>query len=671
MTLRPALGRASLVRRYGSATAAIAAVVGLRVLLAPSLGDQAQFAPVLCAVVFAAWHGGFGPALFAVLFGALATRYFVLEPIGSLVIDGRDQQVGLAVYLLSGLGIAALGGSMHKAERRANEVAEQLKLKGALIENALEPVLGWDWDGRITFWNRAAQRLYGYSRDDALGRTSHELLRTRVHGQGGAVMDRLAADGAFEGELRQRTRDGREIVVETRMVRVMRDDGSAYVIEANRDVTARTEAQAAMQQLNAELESRVRERTDALSRNNELLAASRARLASIVDSAMDAIVTLDHRQQIVLFNAAAERMFGLSAAQALGQPLERLIPPRFRGGHPAHVDGFDARGDSAAVRSMRSTPSGGELLGLRADGTEFPVEASISRTDVNGDKLFTVILRDITERSRAEEAAVRLRIAEEQAVIAQRDSRMKSEFLASMSHELRTPLNSILGFTDLLLMKGAGPLTPDQEKKLRHIHAGGSRQLSLIGDLLDLARIEAGRFPVSIAQVVCTDVIQKVVRGLQPAVASKGLQLTADVPGSIEAVRSDAVVLAKIVRLLADNAVKFTEAGRVTLSVHQHREGAGVLVTGISVSDTGPGIRPEDQDKLFLAFIQGDGASTRQHGGLGLGLHLSNKLAGLIGAQIEFRSEFGQGSVFTLRLAQDEAAPASSPLSRTPVPDRP
>lgn len=666
MTHEQAFGHAGVVWRYGLAAAGMAAAVWARVLLAPILGNQSQFPLVLCAVVFAAWYGGLGPALFAVLFGALLTAFFLLEPIGSPVVQGSAQQLGLTIYVLSGLGIAALGASMHRAQRQANEVAERLKIKGALIENALEPMLCWDWGGCITFWNGAAERLYGYSSAEALGRKSHDLLQARTGADGSTFLDRLAADGVYEGELIHRTRDGREIVVETRMV-LMRDGESAYVIEANRDVTTRSEAQDALRQANAELERRVRERTDELSRNNELLAASRARLANIVDSAMDAIITLDSRQHIVLFNAAAERMFGLPVLQALGQPLETLIPPRFRRSHQAHVDGFDAQRGSASMRSMRSPPSGGDLMGLRADGTEFPIETSISLTEATGEKLFTVILRDITERRQAEEAAVRLRIAEEQAVIAQRDSRMKSEFLASMSHELRTPLNAVLGFTDLLLLKGPGPLTPDQEKKLRQIHASGNRQLALIGDLLDLARIEAGRFPVEIARVVCADIVQKIVRGLKPAVEAKGLQLLTDVPDSIEAVRSDAGVLAKIVRLLADNAVKFTAAGSVTLPVRQHREAADGLVTCISVSDTGPGIRPADQDKLFLAFIQVDGASTRQHGGLGLGLHLSNKLAGLIGAQIEFRSEFGQGSVFTLRLAQDAAAT----LSRTPAPGRP
>lgn len=182
---------------------------------------------------------------------------------------------------------------------------------------------------------------------------------------------------------------------------LMRDGESAYVIEANRDVTARTEAQAALQQAYAELERRVRERTEELSHNNELLVASRARLANIVDSAMDAIITLDSRQHIVLFNGAAERTFGLPALQALGQPLETLIPPRFRAWHQAHVDGFESKGVAGSMRSMRSTTSGCDLSGLRADGTEFPIEVSISRTEVNGEKLFTVILRDVTERRHA------------------------------------------------------------------------------------------------------------------------------------------------------------------------------------------------------------------------------------------------------------------------------
>ncbi len=230
-------------------------------------------------------------------------------------------------------------------------------------------------------------------------------------------------------------------------------------------------------------------------------------------------------------------------------------------------------------------------------------------------------------------------------------SRMKSAFIANMSHELRTPLNAILGFTGTLLMKLPGPLTADQEKQLGTIRSSGRHLLSLINDILDMAKIEAGKATVTLAPVECEALLGETVESLRPLAAQKGLALTVALPQGPVVIMSDRRALTQIVINLVNNAIKFTEHGTVHVALAQRVAGDEVL-TDISVADSGAGIRPEDQPKLFQAFSQLDSTSTRHAEGAGLGLYLCQSLAGLLGGSLQFSSEFGKGSVFTLVLRE-------------------
>jgi signal transduction histidine kinase len=226
----------------------------------------------------------------------------------------------------------------------------------------------------------------------------------------------------------------------------------------------------------------------------------------------------------------------------------------------------------------------------------------------------------------------------------------KDRFLASMSHELRTPLNAIIGFTGTLLMKLPGPLNADQEKQLRTVQTGANHLLALINDLLDLAKIESGKMELSLVATDCKKVIDEVAASLRPQAEGKGLEFTVTVPRGLT-VRSDPRALTQIVINLANNAIKFTERGSVRIRA-ERREENGSRALEISVEDTGIGIRPEDQKKLFGAFTQVDDSANRRYEGTGLGLHLSQKLAQALGGRIEFRSEYGKGSTFTLVLQE-------------------
>lgn len=226
-------------------------------------------------------------------------------------------------------------------------------------------------------------------------------------------------------------------------------------------------------------------------------------------------------------------------------------------------------------------------------------------------------------------------------------SQAKDRFLASMSHELRTPLNAIIGFTGTLLMKLSGPLTPEQEESLNTIRASGRHLLSLINDLLDLAKIESGKVELKIETLHCRSIIEDVSSTLRKLAEDKDLKFELAVPDDDLVIRTDRRSLTQILINLTNNAIKFTDKGSVRIELHGQRDN-GNSIAQITVVDTGIGIRPEDQSKLFQAFTQVDSSSTRSYEGTGLGLYVSQKLANIIGGRVSFQSEYGKGSRFSV-----------------------
>src|SRR5450830_372567 len=229
-------------------------------------------------------------------------------------------------------------------------------------------------------------------------------------------------------------------------------------------------------------------------------------------------------------------------------------------------------------------------------------------------------------------------------------SRMKSAFIANMSHELRTPLNAIIGFTGALLMKLPGPLTTEQDKQLNTIRSSARHLLSLINDILDVAKIEAGKVTLSIETVQCQNLVNEVAETLRPLATQKGLALEVRLEAQPVSLDTDRRALTQILINLANNAIKFTEKGTVRISLALGTRDDGSRTVEFSVADSGAGIRAEDQAKLFQAFSQLDSTSTRHAEGAGLGLYLCQNLTNVLGGSLYFTSEFGKGSVFTLAM---------------------
>jgi PAS domain S-box-containing protein len=376
------------------------------------------------------------------------------------------------------------------------------------------------------------------------------------------------------------------------------------------------------------------ERIEAHERAVLQIAKRDAQLSGIVESVADAIISVDASHRIVVFNEAAVRMFGVPAAQASGQELNRFIPGRYREMHDLHLDTF-AKGASDA----RPMGCQRDLKGLRCDGTEFPLVASISRTGQDGDVLMTAVVRDITGERAAEH--VRLAAAEAQAA-----NRAKTAFLSRMSHELRTPLNAVLGFTQLLQEDAKGRLNKREQHRLDLVFLAGVQMQALLDDVLDVSRIESGNMALAIRDVHLRNLLEGVMRMCEVAAraARVKLRLRYASDGPID-LRTDPVRLRQVMLNLLTNAIKYNRpGGSVSLSV-EAVDGA----VRITVADTGLGMSREQLAELFQPFNR-LGREQSDISGTGLGMSLARQLVELMGGSIDVASEVGSATVVRVQL---------------------
>jgi two-component system sensor histidine kinase/response regulator len=359
---------------------------------------------------------------------------------------------------------------------------------------------------------------------------------------------------------------------------------------------------------------------------------------AIFEAALDAVVSMDREGRVTEWNSKAETMFGWTASEAIGQPLsDMIIPMTYRA---RHIQGLKSYLETrhGPVLNQRI-----EVAALRRDGTEFPVELAITPIQSHGQLGFCGFIRDITARRRDEQELLRAKETAEAANLA------KSNFLAHMSHEIRTPLNGILGFTDLLRRKVHRDDEEKQQMFIDTIARSGRHLLTVINDVLDLSKIEAGQVEIERARFKPVELLAEVVSILRVTAQEKGLVLnyfwTCDPPSAIE---SDPVRLRQILMNLVGNAVKFTEHGSVTIhaSLVANRDGTGHVLK-FTIKDTGPGIPVEKQNAIFEPFVQVDSSVTRKYGGTGLGLSICKLLCQLLGGSIQVESHVGFGSVFT------------------------
>jgi PAS domain S-box-containing protein len=348
---------------------------------------------------------------------------------------------------------------------------------------------------------------------------------------------------------------------------------------------------------------------------------------AIIQYAVDGILIVDEFDAITDFNPAAERIFGYTATGIIGQPIARLIPDPLQ-------------------RQYKLISLGNEAIGRRADGSEFTLEVSSGQIRLERQRLYVLIVRDVTKRKQVE---LELQRAKDEAEAA---NRAKSAFLANMSHELRTPLNAIIGYSELMIEE-ADELDPESVRTdLERIQRAGRHLLGLISDILDISKIEAEKMELHPEQVQLVPFLADVQATLLPLAQQQGNQLVVHHTDAPARLFTDPTRLRQVLLNLLGNAIKFTEHGVVTLQVQRdHTDAAdGVAWVQFDICDTGIGMSEAQLARLFQPFSQVDDSSTRRYGGTGLGLALSRHFCELMGGSIAVASTPGVGSTFTVRL---------------------
>jgi PAS domain S-box-containing protein len=495
------------------------------------------------------------------------------------------------------------------------QLAEQQVYNRSLIEASADALFAIAPDGTITDVNEEATRLSGYSRKHLINSRFAGYFTEPERARAG-VLQTLAEKRVISYELILITRYGRRIPVSFNAGIFTDTAGTALGILAGaRDITPQKG-----------LEKQLRD--------------SQFYTRSLIESNIDALMTTDPLGIITDVNQQMEALTGCTREELIGTPFKNYFT--------------DPRRAEEGIRQVlhETRVTNYELTARSKSGNATVVSYNATTFNDQAGKLQGVFAaaRDVTERKRFEQTLQEKNVELENASLA------KDRFLASMSHELRTPLNAIIGFTGTLLMKLSGPLTDEQEESLTTVRASGRHLLSLINDLLDLAKIESGKVELNMDILNCRSIMEEVSSTLKTLAEGKKLKFELRLPENDLLVRTDRRSLTQILINLTNNAIKFTQKGSVSIELHGQREN-GQAHADISVVDTGVGIRPEDQPKLFQAFMQVDSSSTRSYEGTGLGLHVSQKLAKMIGGQVSFESEYGKGSRFTVSVPLVEEVP--------------
>ena len=535
-----------------------------------------------------------------------------LRPLAALRADGVEFPIEATISQVSVEGRHYYAAIVRDISRR--QAAERaLQRQASLLDLAYDAIFTWDLDGPITFWNRGAEALYGYLRDEAVGCPSHELLKTRHQDGFASVRDDLLRRGVWEGEVVHRRSDGTEVLVESRHVLVHDADG-AYVLEVNRDISERKLAEVER--------TRVAAQEAAARAEAEAAQAERDRLYEILDRLPSGVMILSIADGMIEFaNAAFGELTSLpvSAVDALpvygrdfvflradGTPLPTLERPSFR----------VMRGERVANQ---------QLMLERHDGSHVAVSAYAGPMHDEHDRTNRVIvlLQDVSQLRQAEQ--------------------LKDDFLALISHEFRTPLTAIHGGAHMLAREGDALDDETRAELLADVGTESERLDRMLGNILTLANVMAGRLPVETEPVLLAPLVKRVVAAV--SLRETRHQFVIDVPAEIPPVEADPGLLEQVLRNLYENALKYAPHGG------EIRTLASVTVDGVAIQvcDQGIGISSEHVRSVFERFRRVGGDPTVR--GMGLGLYLSRHLVEAQHGTIAASSDGpGRGSEFTVTL---------------------
>jgi len=488
----------------------------------------------------------------------------------------------------------------------------------AIVEASGDAIISLTMDGVIDTWNESAERLYGYSAEEAVGKPALALLARDPAEREAKLADMLAGSEPEQTECHDVHKDGSllDVSVTGSLIR----DSQGHVVgiaRIARDVTERTSAEAA-----------------------------RARLAAIVEASGDAIISLTADGVIETWNQSAVQLYGYSAEEAVGKNVLSLLAhdPAERKAMLANVVAASepARADCQDVRKDRSL--------VEVAVTDSPI------LDAKGRVIgIARIARDVTTRVEAEtatrEAEAQVAAGRDQALEA---SRMKSAFLANMSHEIRTPLNGVIGMADLLL---DSPLDQEQRENARLLRGAGETLVAVVNDILDFSKIEAGALRLEYVDFDLVEAVEDACDLIAEPAREKGVELTMHLaPELPDVVRGDVTRVRQVVTNLLSNAIKFTSAGEIRVTLRTIRSSDDRTRIHFEVADTGIGIDESRLEKMFKPFMQADDSMTRRFGGSGLGLAIVKQLVEMMDGEVGAESVLGEGSRFWFTVALERAA---------------
>ena len=617
----------NFIQRYGFAVASVALAVGVRLLLDPELGFAYPFATLFVAILLTAWYGGLGPALTAVVLGGFLEVYFVLPPRGVFIPQGWYQQVGLVLYTCAGLGISLLGGAVDFARRSAEAGNAEARFKSVLLEQTYDLVLVWDSDGRITFWNGGAERLYGFTRAEAVGRISHELLHTQFPGGFNAFFKKLEADGWWEGELEHTTREGRVLTVDSHMAFARE---AAYVLEVNRDISARRRAEMALREANEELESRINARTAELARSYESLRASEARYRQVVDLSLECI-WITNSDHIVFANQQVARLFGVDRPDDLiGRQSLDFVHPDDRARADERLQLLSRIGETVPLEELRFVGENDRVITLEIHAVCMEYEGKPS---------VMAVARDVSARHSLENE---LRHAQKMEAI--------GKLTGGIAHDFNNILTVITGSIEIL--GDAVADKPALAPVAKLLEGAAWRGADLTQRLLAFAR----RQPLQPRE---TDINTLIVDTAKLLRATLGEQIEIELmlqDNLRSALVDPSQLTAALINLALNSRDAMPDGGKLVIETDHvyldeiyaktNTEVRPGLYVMIALSDTGSGIPPSILSKVFEPFF-----TTKEVGkGTGLGLSMVYGFAKQSGGHIKVYSEEGHGTTIKLYL---------------------
>ena len=657
-------------RAFLFAAACVAAAALVRAAADPWLGRSVPYLMFYPAVMIAAWWGGFWPGVFATALSAAAAAFAYLRPAGAFSIEESGAGLALALFTINGIVVARLGEYMRRAALDRQRLA-------SIVESSDDAIVSKNLDGIITTWNRAAERLWGYTAAEAIGKPITLIIPQDLLDEERVVMDSIRAGRRVEPfETRRVRKDGAIVHISVSISPIVDPAGTiGGASKIARDVTDRLQAERLREDLIA------RERTahdDAVAAGDRL--AFLAEVGTLLTSSLDYEETLDRAVHLALprlgdyCNVLVQDEHGKLQQAAWGhvvrdkEPIlrefvtrvlaapSRLGIPTFselvmKSGKTMVVD--HAQLEAATAQAAPAVPPDLLRLGMELQPYAF-VGAPLN---IRGRVVGVIAFGTTTRESRREygpgdvelieEFARRVSLAVENARLfrhADELNRLKDEFLATLSHELRTPLAAVLGWSKML---ASGQLDPSKSTQaIQAIERNAQAQSKIVEDILDVARGMSGNVKLEMKPIDLVTVAQRGIEAIAPAAAGKNIQLDVHAPAPV-GVTADASRLQQVVWNVLSNAVKFTPAGgRVSIEV-----GAPDGVAELKVTDTGVGIPPAFLPFVFDKFRQADGSFTRQHVGLGLGLAIARHFIELHGGSIEARSAGeGAGATFIVRL---------------------